>query len=101
MFITGFPNTLKTWEWEKEGLRLQRIEILECYTNRILQTIEQEDLPFVHKDPLPSNPEISSDKISNYYLSIQLPIELSNNKPSRISHWFILKDTLLHKVCDG
>ncbi|HNR27200.1 MAG TPA: M23 family metallopeptidase [Bacteroidales bacterium] len=91
------PYTLKTWEWEKEGLRLQRIEILECYTNRILQTIEQEDLPFVHKDPLPSNPEISSDKISNYYLSIQLPIELSNNKPSRISHRFILKDTLLHK----
>ena len=37
------PYTLKTWEWEKEGLRLQRIEILECYTNRILQTIEQED----------------------------------------------------------
>jgi hypothetical protein len=91
------PYTLKTCEWEKEGLKLQRIEILECYTNRILQTIEQEDLPFIHKDPLPSNTEITSDKIFNYYLSIQLPIELSDNKPLSISHRFILKDTLLHK----
>jgi hypothetical protein len=91
------PYTLKTWEWEKEGLKLQRIEILEYNTKRILQTIEEEDLPFIHKDPLPSIPEIQSDKISNYYISIQLPIELSKNKPSRISHRLILKDTFLHK----
>lgn len=91
------PYTLRTWEWEKEGLQLQRIEIMDHNTKRVLQTIEQEDLPFIHKDPLPSNPEITSDEISNYYLSIQLPVELSHKKPSRISHRFILKDTFLHK----
>ena len=91
------PYTLKTWEWEKEGLRLQQIEILDHNTNSILQTIEKENLPHVHKDPIPFIPVFTSDRISHYYLSIQLPIELSKKIPSRISHRFILIDTVSNK----
>jgi hypothetical protein len=91
------PYTLKTWEWEKEGLKLLQIQILDHNTKRMLQTIEEEDLPHVHKNPIPFIPVFTSDEISHYYLSIQLPIELSNNIPARISHRFILKDTLTNR----
>ena len=91
------PYTLKTWEWEKEGLKLQQIQIFDHKTNRMLQTIEKEGLPHVHKNPIPFIPVFTSDEISHYYLSIQLPIELSNNIPARISHRFILKDTVLNR----
>ena len=91
------PYTLKTWEWEEEGLKLEQIQILDHNTKRMLQTIEEEDLPHVHKNPIPFIPVFTSDEIFHYYLSIQLPIELSKNIPTRISHRFILKDTLTNR----
>lgn len=71
------PYTLKTWEWEKDGLKLQQIEVLEDNSKLVLMTIAQPDLPFIYKDPLKPNPFFTNDKISNYYLSIQLPILLT------------------------
>ena len=46
------PYTLRAWEWEKEGLKLEQIEILDYNTNATLQTIEKESFPVIHKDPL-------------------------------------------------
>ncbi len=91
------PYTLKTWEWEKEGLKLQQIEVLDDNSKLVLMTISQPDLPFIYKDPLEPNPFFTYDKISNYYLSIQLPILLTQEKPTKVSHRFLLRDTVQNK----
>ena len=91
------PYTLKTWEWEKDGLKLQQIEVLDDNSKLVLMTIAQPDLPFIYKDPLKPNPFFTNDKISNYYLSIQLPILLTQEKPTKISHRFLLRDTVRNK----
>ena len=84
---------LKTWEFLKEGLTLQRIIIVDNNTKADLYTIEKESLPIIHKDPLGEG----FDKIDRYYLSIQLPIPLTQAVPLSISHRFILRDTIQNK----
>ena len=56
------PYTLRTWEWEKEGLKLQQIEILDYNSKATLQTIEKESFPVIHKDPLTPNGLIELDR---------------------------------------
>ncbi len=91
------PYTMKTWEWENEGLKLKRIIVLDDLSKSELMTIDEPDLPFIYVDPLDPNPYVTYDKISNYYLSIQLPIPLNHTIPATISHRFILRDTVQHK----
>ena len=91
------PYTLRAWEWEKEGLKLQQIEILDYNTNATLQTIEKESFPVIHKDPLTPNGLIELDKLSHYYISIQLPVELNKTPPSKIFHKFKFRDTVKNK----
>ena len=88
---------MKTWEWENEGLKLKRIIVLDDLSKSELMTIDEPDLPFIYVDPLDPNPYVTYDKISNYYLSIQLPIPLNHTIPATISHRFILRDTVQHK----
>ena len=85
---------LKTWEFEKEGLKLNRIVVFDSDTKVDIFTIEKADLPFIHKDPLPQSPEFKVDKIDKYYLSLQVPVLLGHNVPANISHRFILTDTI-------
>ncbi len=84
---------LKTWEYEKEGLLLQRIDVLDNASRVVLMTIEKAALPLIQKDPLPGG----QDKIDKYYLSIQLPIPLNQPVPENISHRFVLRDTINNK----
>lgn len=91
------PYTLQAWEWEKEGLRLERIIVLDDHSKSVLMTINQPDLPFINKDPLDPNHYFAYDQISNYYLSIQLPIPLGQTRPTRISHRFMFRDTIQQK----
>lgn len=84
---------LKTWEFIKEGLTLERIVVLDNDTKADLMTIEKADLPLIYQDPLPGG----QDKIDHYYLSIQLPIPLNQAVPASISHRFILRDTVNNK----
>jgi hypothetical protein len=92
------PYTLKMWEYEKEGLKLEKIVILDYNSNAELMIIDTANLPFIHKNPLKTNPYFTCDVISNYYLSIQLPIPLTQSKPSKIYHRFMFKDTLQNKI---
>ncbi len=89
------PYTLQMWEYEKEGLVLERIVIVDQDSKAELMTIDKADLPKIYKDPLPPSPyeDITVDKISHYYLSIQLPVPLGQTKPSRIYHRFMFTDT--------
>ena len=90
--------SIKTWEYDKEGLLLEQIVVLDYKTNAELMKIEKVDLPKIHKDPLPASPYFTWDKISSYYLSLQLPLPLNQAVPSTIFHRFIFQDTLQNKT---
>lgn len=85
--------TLKTWEYEKENLELQKIIVLDNNTKAELLVIDKENLPKIYKDPLEANSYFVQDRLTNYYLSIQLPIPLGQTPPTTVSHRFIFKDT--------
>ena len=92
------PYTLQTWEYEKEGLALEQIIIIDHNSKTELMKIEKADLPKIYKGPLPANPFFISDRISHYYLSIQLPIPLGQSPPSKIYHRLIFQDTVQNKA---
>ncbi|MDO9511256.1 MAG: M23 family metallopeptidase [Bacteroidales bacterium] len=86
--------TLKTWEFSKDGLELQYIVVLDDDSKTELLKIEGTDNLKIYHDPLDEIPFLTPDKISSYYLSIQLPILLGQPIPNKVSHRFIFKDTL-------
>lgn len=92
------PYTLQMWEYEKEGLVLEQIVIMDYNTNAELMKIEKADLPKIYKEPLPKNSFFTVDTISHYYLSIQLPIPLGQSPPSKIYHRFTFNDTVQNKT---
>ena len=85
---------LNTWEFEKEGLKLQQVVVFDNDTKADLFTIEKADLPFIWKGPLQQSPEFKIDQIYRYYISFQIPILLNQTVPDNISHRFILTDTI-------
>lgn len=88
------PFTLKTFEWKKSGLSLRQINVLDDVTKDVLVTLNKGEFPRIHMDPLPSNAIFHSDKIYNYYFSIQLPVDLDETPPARVSVRLVFRDTL-------
>ncbi len=84
---------LNNWEYEKDGLELQRIVVLNDDTKAPVFTIEKADLPFVFKGPLPTSTEVQVDKLDRYYMSIQVPIPLAQPVPNNLSHRFTFYDS--------
>jgi len=84
--------TLKMWEYEKEGLDLQQIDILDGGTRATLFTIGEKDIPKIYKDPMPSNPYYPPDKLDHYYVSLQLPVPLGRPVPKSVTHRFLFRD---------
>ena len=85
---------LNTWEYEKDGLQLQRIVVLDDDTKATVFTIEKADLPIIFKGPLPANAEIKIDTLDRYYLSLQVPIPLTQAVPNSLSHRFTFYDAV-------
>ncbi len=85
--------TLETWEYEKDGLELQQIKVLDADTKEELFIIDKNNMPKIYKNPLTSSPYFVFDILTDYYLSIQLPIPLGTTPPRNVSHRFILKNT--------
>lgn len=85
---------LKMWEFMKDGLMLQRIIVIDNDTKAELMIIGEESFGHFKSNPLEEVPFISQDKISSYYLSVQLPIPLGQPVPANVSHRFILQDTI-------
>ena len=98
------PYTLKTWEFEKDGLKLRSLTILDNQTRAVLVKMDSAyyDLPATYKDSVQSTGG-RIVKISGYYISIQLPIALTQVPPSKVTHRFEFKDTIHNKtvVYDG
>ena len=88
------PYSLKLWEFEKEGLKLIAIQVLDDASKKVLLKLEGEDLPKIYKSPLNPTNLFNQDDINFYFLSIQVPILLTESKPSKISHKFTLRDTV-------
>ena len=89
--------TLKMWEYEKEGLVLDTIVVLDANSNVELMTIGKDELPLIYKDPLPPNAFFAVNKLTHYYTSIQLPIPLGVEVPATISHQFVFRDTITNQ----
>lgn len=85
---------LDTWEYEKEGMKLQQIVVLDKDTKAELLTIGKEQLPVITKGPLPPVPGYTVNKIDRYYLSLQVPVPLGAQVPFTLLHRFILRDTV-------
>ena len=86
--------TLKIWEYEKEGLSLQQIVIIDQDSRAELLKLEKADIPRIYRDPLAANPYFQQDRIFDYYLSLQLPIPLGQSIPKNVTHRFLFKDTV-------
>ncbi|HRV44272.1 MAG TPA: M23 family metallopeptidase [Smithellaceae bacterium] len=84
--------TLKMWEYEKEGLDLRQIDVLDGSTRATLYTIEKKDIPKIYKDPLPANPYYPTDKLDHYYISLQIPFALGRPVPKSVTHRFHFQD---------
>lgn len=89
--------SMRTWEFAKEGLVLQEIIVLDQNTKAELMKIGKSELPKIHKDPLPTTPWFTVDKITSYYLAIQLPIPLEDPLPLSVFHRFVFQDTVQNK----
>ena len=85
--------TLKMWEYEKEGLTLEQVQILDYDTKAELFKIDKTQLPLIYKEPLQQFPYFTQDHIDHYYMSIQLPLALDKPRPAKIYHRFILKNS--------
>jgi hypothetical protein len=86
--------TLKTWEYEKDNLELQQITVLDKNTGKVLFVIDKNSLPLIYKDPLAPNRYVTFDRLDGYYLSIQLPIPLSQTPPRTVTHLIVFKNTI-------
>jgi hypothetical protein len=92
------PYTIRLWEYEKDGMKLQKIDVLNDETRAVLLSLDKDHIPLIYMNPLKSkDSSFHWDTITSYYTSIQLPILLTQTPPSRISHRFTLRDTVQNK----
>lgn len=89
--------TLKMWEYEKQGLILQKIKIIDAETKVELMSIDSSEIVMIYKNPLSTNPYFQLDSISSYYTSIQLKIPLNQALPAKVSHIIYFRDTINNK----
>jgi murein DD-endopeptidase MepM/ murein hydrolase activator NlpD len=89
------PYMIKAWEWEKDGLTLQQIEVLDEATKEVLDTLDATAIAALHvyKDPLPASPYFQLDTLTSYYFSLQLPIPLGKAPPQRVFHRLLFART--------
>lgn len=80
---------LRTWEFERHGLTLRKIEILDAAKRAAapLLTFEGEGLPMVTQNSnVTWGERYGADHLFNYYIPIQLPLPLESKVPRRITH---------------
>lgn len=86
--------TLKTWEYEKDGLKLDRITVINDDTGAELMQLDVDELRRIYKEPITLSPLFVWNTLDSYYMSIQLPIDINTNMPSSISHSLAFRDTI-------
>jgi hypothetical protein len=81
---------LKTWEYERDGLTLDRIEVLDADRGVPLATLAPgtDAMPKRYQDPLPASGVPQSGPLAAYYFPIQ--VSVAGTLPSRIAHRLVL-----------
>jgi len=85
------PYTLRCWDFQTEGLVLDRIEVLNGYTKDVISILNQKELPIVHRFPIVQESE-GNQGPTHCYFSLQLPISLDKIKPGKLIHRLVFND---------
>lgn len=85
---------LSTWEFEREGLILDKIVMVDHDTSDELQTIEQANLPKIFKGDLGSVLGYRFDILTRYFVSLRLAIPLGRPVPRAIRHCLVFTNGL-------
>jgi len=92
------PYTLRFREYEKEGLKLKRVTALDYYTNAELLNVEEEELnAYMIRNYSNLTLFMVPTNLKHYYLSVQIPVPLANDKPTKVFHRFEFRDTVNNK----
>lgn len=92
--------SIRTWEFAKDGLALQEIVVLDNADKTELLRLGKDNLPRIYKEPLAVNPYFENDHLTSYYLSIQLPIPLTQSVPTDVFHRFLFLDTIRNQAVE-
>jgi hypothetical protein len=92
------PYTLKFWEFEKDGLKLKKITLIDDETKAQLLVINEPEFAFMIKNNSSLTLFLVPENLSDYYLSVQLPIVLGNALPKKVTHHFEFTDTISNKT---
>lgn len=80
---------LSTWEFEFDGLVLDKIIVVNHDTGEELQRIERTHFPKIYKGDLGTHFGIRFDHLWRYYFSLRLPIPLGRAVPRLIRHCLV------------
>ncbi|MBN2615243.1 MAG: M23 family metallopeptidase [Bacteroidales bacterium] len=87
---------LKTWEYEKDGLKLVTIIVMN-QNNTELAQYQAGDFRRIYKNPITPSPFFQWSTLDSYYISIQLPIDLNATPPASLNHQLVFEDTIQNK----
>lgn len=77
---------LSTWEFERDGLVLDKVVVLNHDTGEELQRIERGNFPKIYKGDLGTHFGIRFEHLHRYYFSLRVPIPLDRAAPAAIRH---------------
>ena len=83
---------LSTWEFEREGLTLDKIVVLHDDTSAVLQTIEKASLPKIYKGDLGNVLGYQFDTLTRYFISLRLSVPLGQAVPRAIRHRLVFSN---------
>ncbi len=86
--------TLKIWEFEEDGLKLEKIQAIDGSNSNVLFELKASDIRRIYKEPIPTNEFLQWDVLDAYYISLQVPIPIDEKIPEFIFNRIFLKDTL-------
>ena len=92
------PYTLKFWEYEKEGMKLKQITIMDYQTRAELLKIGEAEFGFMIRNNTKLTLFLVPTHLTNYYLSVQLPILTGGSRPEKVLHRFEFADTVNNKT---
>ncbi len=81
-----FGYMLSTWEFEREGLKLDKIIIVDMDTGDTLRTVDQPQLPSITRGELGWLYGVQFDTLTRYLMSPRLAVPLERTPPRAIVH---------------
>jgi hypothetical protein len=92
------PYTLRFGEFEKEGLKLKQITVMDSQTRSELLKIGEDELEFMISDNTSLTLFLVPENLKHYYLSVQLPLPIDGARPRKVMHRLEFSDTVNNKT---